>query len=258
MKSAFALVTDPYERKARLYPALLVLLPFVAVAVALYPSSLSGLRSVATTLAAGGGLFLLAQIARTSGKRQEDSLFAAWGGKPSITILRHRDSRLSPVTKSRYHKKLAILVGGTSAPTADEEASDPGAADDTYAAWSDFLRVNARDAPNKYPLVFQENVGYGYCRNVWGMRPVGLASTGFLTAFAGGVCFYKWRSGAEAPELLAGAAALCLAMFLLWAFRFTRAWVKVPAVAYAERLVETVETYTAEAPPPRAAARKTK
>ncbi len=260
MKTAFALVTDPYERKARLYPALLVLLPFVAVILAFYPSSLSGLRSVGAAAATGGGLFLLAQLARTSGKRAEYALFAGWGGKPSIAILRHRDTRLGAVTKTRYHKKLASIVSGTSAPTPEDETRDAAAADDIYAAWSDFLRVNAREHLETYPLVFHENVSYGYCRNVWGMRPVGLVSSGGLAALAGGYCLYRWRSGADVPELVAGAAVLCLVVFLLWTVRFTRDWVKVPAVAYAERLVETVETYAAEAcpRPPRAFAKITK
>ena len=251
MKDSFALVTDPYERKARLYPALLVLSPAAAVAIAVFPSSLSGLRSLATTVAMCGGLFLLAQLARSSGKRAEKALFASWGGKPSVTIFQHRDPRLSSVTKARYHKALATIGKGTKAPTAADEERDPSAADDTYLAWSDFLRVNARDNPKKYPLVFHENVGYGYCRNVWGMRPLGIVSTGLLAALTGGYCLHKWRASGAVPEPLLGAAAFCVVLFLLWAFRFTSAWVRVPADAYAERLAETVESYVVTGGQPR-------
>lgn len=249
MKTSFALITDPYERKARLYPALLLLSPGVAVFLAFFPSSLSGIRSLATTAATCGGLFLLAQLARTSGKRKETALFASWGGKPSVTIFRHRDPRLSGVTKARYHKKLAALVSGTKSPSAEDEEKNPASADDTYSAWSDFLRVNARENAKKYPLVFHENVGYGYCRNLWGMRPLGLASSGLLTALAGAFCVQRLWAHLDVPVAVFGAGAFCLLMLLLWTFWFTREWVRIPADAYAERLAETVESFGAIAAP---------
>ncbi len=243
--TAFPLVTDPYERKARLYPALLVLAPAAAVVFAFFPASLSGFRSLATTAATCGGLFLLAQLARASGKRRETALFESWGGKPSVTIFRHRDRRLSAATKTRYHKKLVALVKGTKAPSPADEERNPASADDTYAAWSDFLRVHARDNPKKCPLVFYENVGYGYCRNVWGMRPPGIASSGASAIVAAGLCVREWRAHSTVPDAQLGAFVFSVLLLSLWAFRFTRAWVRVPADAYAERLAETVESLAA-------------
>ena len=80
-----SLVTDPYERAARLYPALLALLPML---IALASTSVFG-KPLATQLlalsGACGAAYLLANISRMLGKAQEEKLYAKWGGTPTHT-----------------------------------------------------------------------------------------------------------------------------------------------------------------------------
>lgn len=234
------LVTDAYDRQARLYPALLLIAPVVAAVVALTAAKLTGFESLAVGIVGMGGSFLLTQLARDAGKKGERKLFELWGGLPSIVIFRYRDSRLDAITKVRYHKKLATLVKEAKAPTPEEEQADPTAADNVYSAWSTYLRVNTRDT-KKHSLLFQENVSYGYRRNVWGLRPIGIASS----LLAGAVCFvivyldHKETGAIDRSQLAAG--AFSTVMFLLWSFRFSSAWVRVPADAYAARLAECAE-----------------
>src|SRR5271170_428316 len=167
------LITDGYERKARLYPGLLLVAPVVITLVGVASAKLSTLESLGTVAAGCGGAFLLTQLARDAGKRCEKDLFEAWGGMPSIAVFRHRDSLIDVLTKARYHGCLVALVKGAKAPTPEEEAADPAGADQVYSAWSSYLRVHTRDT-KKYPLLFQENVSYGYRRNVCGLRPLGI------------------------------------------------------------------------------------
>jgi hypothetical protein len=108
-------------------------------------------------------------VTRDAGKKREQSLFASWGGMPSVAIFRHRDPRIDGITKYRYHKTLGGLVEGAKAPSVANEEADPSAADRVYQAWSTYLRVNTRDT-KKYSRLFQENVSYGYRRNLWGLR----------------------------------------------------------------------------------------
>jgi len=230
------LVTDGYERKARLYPALMVLLPIVVAVVAILPSNVSAFQSLVGLVAGCGGVFLLSQLARDAGKNGERMLFERWGGLPSVAIFRHRDPRLDAITKARYHKKLATLVKGSKATSLAEESANPTAADQTYTAWSTYLRVHTRDV-KKYSLLFQENVNYGYRRNLWGLRTIGIVSTTLATA-ALGCRIYQMPGG----EIVIGALALTTVCLLLWIFRFTAEWVRIPADAYAERLAETVDT----------------
>jgi hypothetical protein len=80
-------------------------------------------------------------------------------------------------------------------------------------------------------------VNYGYRRNLWGLRTIGIVST-TLAAAALGYRIYQMSGG----EILIGALALTVVFPLLWIFRFTAEWVRIPADAYAERLAETVDT----------------
>lgn len=241
------LITDSYERKARLYPALLLVVPVMVTAGILLSAKLSALQSFGVAILGCGGAFLLTQLARDAGKEGEKGLFEKWDGLPSVAIFRHRDARLDSIIKARYHKKLATVVKGTKAPTVEEEQDDPAAADQVYNAWSTYLRVNTRDT-KKYSLLFQENVNYGYRRNVWGLRPVGIATYAVCCLVAGARLYQLYNTTGKISEGVAGAFAFGLVLLALWAVRFSADWVRIPADAYAERLAETVETLGAKIP----------
>jgi hypothetical protein len=235
------LITDSYERKARLYPGLLLVAPIVIILIGMSSAKLSKLESLGTALAGCGGAFLMAQLARDAGKKCEKSWFEAWGGMPSVAAFRHREGLIDSITKARYHAHLTVLVKDAKAPTLEEEAADPSSADQVYSAWSSYLRVHTRDT-KKFPLVFKENISYGFRRNVCGLRPIGIVVSSL--SFAAGVAwlYHLHLSGVTATPEAIGALACALVFLLLWVFRFTPDWVRIPADAYAERLAETVDS----------------
>jgi hypothetical protein len=235
------LVTDGYERKARLYPALLLIAPIVITIVGVASTTLSTLESFATVLTGCGGAFLLTQLARDAGKKREKHFFETWGGLPSVAIFRHRDTRIDAITKARYHKQLSTLVKGTKAPSPEDEVAEPAMADQVYNAWSSYLRINTRDT-KKYPLLFQENISYGYRRNVYGLRPLGIVVSS-LSLAGGAIWLYHLHSTTGTISAESVGALICVfVILLLWAFWFTPNWVRIPADAYAERLAETTDS----------------
>lgn len=235
------LATDGYERKARLYPALLLVAPIVVTAIGVASAKLTMFESFTTVAAGCGGAFLLAQLARDSGKRCEKNLFEAWGGLPSVVVFRHRDTRIDAITKIRYHKQLSGLVKGTKAPSPEDEAADPPKADQIYTAWSSYLRVHTRDT-KKYSLLFQENVSYGYRRNIYGLRILGVVVSAMSSIVTVVWLYHQYAVAGRVSEEAVGGFTCSLVILLLWVFRFTSSWVRVPADAYAERLAETVDS----------------
>jgi len=159
---------------------------------------------------------------------------------PSVSIFRHRDTRLDSITKARYHKLLSAQVNGTKAPTIGEEQENPALADGIYKAWSHYLRVNTRDT-KKFSLLFHENVNYGYRRNTWGLRPIGISISLLCTISSGARLWYIPNTTGQLGQEIMGALGLSILFVALWLFRFTTDWVRVPADAYAERLAESVE-----------------
>ena len=237
------LITDGYERKARLYPALLLFMPVAVVVGCGLGTSVSRAEAVCAVVVSCGALLLLAQIARDAGKRKERSLFDRWGGVPSVCIFRHVDARMDAITKARRHKRMSGLVKEAKAPSADEETADPIAADGVYTAWSTYIRVNTRDT-RKYALLFQENINYGYRRNLWGLRPTGIAMTSVSLVGAVAWLYFRYRSAGQISVELIIASVVALILLPLWLFRFTADWVRVPADAYAERLAEAIDSLT--------------
>ena len=115
------------------------------------------------------------------------------------------------------------------------------AADAVYAAWSNYLRIHTRDT-KKYGLLLKENVSYGYRRNLWGLRPIGIAIS-VSCGIACGVRLYVLRESTNAFDgPLAAAIGVSVLFLFLWVYRFTQHWVRVPADAYAERLAGATET----------------
>lgn len=230
-------ITDPYERKARLYPALVALCPVVLVLYTWFGSDFDWKAFVAV-LGPLAVVPLLCQLARDRGKTRETALYVSWGGMPSVTILRYADDRLSKLAKGKYHAELAARTGAT-APTEQAEAENPTDADDIYRMWSDHLRTNTRDV-NRYPLVFKELVNYGFRRNLLGLKPIslGLCILTMIATVVHGVLQFKADMQVSAIDV---AAFLVIAgLTLVHALWVVPRWVRIPADAYAKELVETL------------------
>jgi len=238
------LITDPYNRRARLQPALLALLPVAMVALILFP----GLESKAATLigivAYFGGATWLTQVGRDRGKRLETGLFASWGGMPSVSLLRHRDTRISTITKQRYHAFLNKNVPNLTLPSAEEEANDPATADDTYISVTDWLLTVTRGRPES-KLLFEENMNYGFRRNFWALRPIALLADSALVAIVvmphitivpeNGITIIDLKNA----TLIALGVIM---MHMLIVLAATKRWVRTPADAYAKQLLSACDT----------------
>src|SRR5437868_4623747 len=74
---------DSYARKARIYPALLTVLPIGVTATGVFLKSPPWWGSIAALATFSGVFFFGAVVGRTRGKEKEESLFQSWGGPPS-------------------------------------------------------------------------------------------------------------------------------------------------------------------------------
>ena len=103
------------------------------------------------------------------GKAREPQLFQAWGGKPSVAMLRHGDRRLSSSDKGRYRAFLERSVPGLKLASPRQEQRSREQADDGYQGATTWLLAQTRDR-SKFELLFRENMNYGFRRNLWALR----------------------------------------------------------------------------------------
>lgn len=123
-------------------------------------------------------LYAFSDLARRLGKKLEPDLFRKMGGKPSTAMLRFRDGEFDRGTKAKWLAFLSKKVGDKPPEEAEEQA-DHAAVDRYYDRCGDWLREHTRDQ-KKFKLIFEENVTYGFRRNLLGVKWPGLALNAFV------------------------------------------------------------------------------
>ena len=233
-------ILDIYNLRARLLPAVIGIAPAIAVAAISISWSEVSLPQVIATAAVAVLFVAASDIARRMGKRFERNMFVSTGGRPIMTLLRHADPVLETRTKERYRAYLAKQLG-EAPPSAEEEERDPAAADAFYDRCGVWLREHTRDK-SKFRILFEENMTYGFRRNLYGLRWLGLA----LNALVVAVCVYllspygTWISETTRSEIFAvlTIAAIHALYFLLFV---TRLSVEEASNQYARQLVLSCE-----------------
>ena len=239
---------DRYDILARITPGLLApLVPGLSLLIA-FPQIVAGnvYRAIGSGFVMIGLLYLFASMARSRGRAVQNKLKQQWGGFPTEIILRFRDNTIETPTKLAYHAALQELSPDFTLPDASAEAQDPDAADGIYRAAIRRL-IDLRRGP-KYPLIFNDNISYGFWRNLLGMRGAAIllatcASAAIVAARLAQITTSNtslWAIARDAPAAqMAAFALLCLwIVFLLFVVRPPRVW--DAGVAYAERLLASL------------------
>ncbi len=230
---------DRYTRRARVVPVLLVILPGALAAIAWFPEVKTWWGAISGLLIGCGIPGLLAQLGRDAGKRKEAALYASWGGKPTTRFLRHRDAP-NKVILIRRHRKLQELVSDIHIPSEREEAANPSGADEVYDACVGVLRQKTHDR-KQFPILYEELVSYGFRRNLWGMKPLGI-TVGVVGVLAISVLIALHVCQVRPlPPVAILTAAGEVFMLAVWLFWITPAWVRIQAETYAEQLLASME-----------------
>lgn len=235
---------DKYSLRARHLPTLLVVSGPLMVASLLFPKVFERMSASATSIGWSISLsivllFFISHVLRQRGRAVERRLTAKEGGLPTTCWLRHRDSNVDPVTKARYHTFLGKSVPGLQVPTQSHEQQRPAMADDIYRSAVKWLLENRRDS-TKYALVLEENVQYGFRRNMLGSKWIAIVLC--LLPLIGAYAWGAYRG--VYPELDTDhIAAISIAALAVvgWAFFVTDEWVRDASHGYARALLATCE-----------------
>ena len=241
MNNISGLISDPYDRKARLSPALLALLPFIFLCISLFPEIQSTWSTIWGLVVYCGSIMLLVHVGRNRGKALELSLFQEWGGKPSVAMLRHCDTRLAQAEKNRYRAFLERKVPKLKLASPEEEEKSLAQADDGYESATTWLLTHTRD-PKRFRLIFQENINYGFHRNIRGLKPIAIILDIIVITILLIWCISLWTGEVLSTLNSIGiygqiTGILVIPHLLLFLFLIKRDWIRVPAEAYARQLL---------------------
>jgi hypothetical protein len=233
-------VLDPYERKARLAPAMLAALPVaMSLAAGLWGPDRAALGAFAAMTVEFGVPLALANHTRRRGKAVEWTLWASWGGSPTTRAIRHRGDE-NPHRRELVRAKLAALAPEVALPSPEDELADPDDADRRYEAATEVARNWIRNTPAGR-LVFAENCSYGYHRNLFGLRPLGRAMAWAALGLAITMLAATAFDLIEASVLLVGGAIVIdLGAIVLWTSHVGPAPVEEAAKSYAAAFLGAV------------------
>jgi len=185
----------------------------------------------------------------TRGNLLQDRLFLKWGGAPTTIIMRHSDNRLDKYTKDRYIKKLDALISNFKPISLEHEQSDPNNADEMYRTAANYLRERTRDI-KQFPLIFKENISYGFSRNIMAFKILGALFTLLSIVTSLYLIWHSYFMGSDksfdilifsVPFLYDGLLVILLFTLFLWIFTVTEKWVEIRAFAYAKALLSACE-----------------
>ena len=249
---------DPYTLRARVQPALVVVLPLGFLMFALLPGHHFFVTAFFALLGAAGGTSVVAQLGRDPGRKKELALWQSWGGSSTTRLLRHRHIE-GDVELPLGLRRQVERWWDQPLPTEEEERADPTKADTRYEEVISHLREATRDT-GKFSLVFAELTDYGFRRNLWGLRIAGtlIAVTLFLFSWYLFV-FTVWGRPWPEPwqEVLVNPDSVAVirlivaitnsAFAALWIFWVKPRWVKAAADRYARQLIMSVIALRADA-----------
>jgi len=253
-----------YTLLARVQPALLVALPLALLTLAWVPGGFLDRGVLWGLIVAGGGTGFLARLARDRGVSKQEGLFDEWGGRTTTRMLRYKvrcQDSTSPdwpnnATVNRWHSKLKDMnLTGAHIPQ-DEQEEGPES-DDVYAEVVGILSEQTRDQ-TKFEVVFEENINYGFRRNLWAMWLIGITIAAFSfaavvalivadflvdTPATASLSWYEklLSSNSSTLPIRLVSGLVILAVLYSWVLIINKNWVKVADERYARRLLAQID-----------------
>lgn len=227
-------LSDPYERRARFFPALLSVLPLAPISAALGGPLLEWLK----LLLAGVGIWAvvavtLSHVASACGNRQQARLWPDWPhDSPTNRWLHPKERSVSEQQRNLWYAAIERAVGLSlnQIKSGKKEAERRATINDAIKA----LRDRFWGAPEAERLR-HHNIEYGFARNLTGLRIVWVSFSAL--SCAGCWVAYLTSSG---PLLWCVVSTVVLVLCLLLAYVVLPGYVKKKAHYYAEAFYGTL------------------
>lgn len=229
---------DAYERRARLAPGLILILPVAITIAALGLRHNTIIAALVSLLSLAGGPLILAAHVRQRGVTLQARLYEKWGGPPSTIKLRLTSADPPGPVQAKFRKDTQ-RVSGQTLPKWAEQQADAARADETYSVALAALRSKTGADRKKFFLVFAEVKNYGFERNLFAVRFEALVLCLLCLVGLGaalGVAIHD-HSHVHRTDLIIG-LAIVAATTLFWLFWPSERRVRRTGDIYAERLLE--------------------
>jgi hypothetical protein len=226
---------DPYERRARVAPGLLALLPLAVAVAAVGLRDAPVVATLLSVLSLAGGPVLLSAYVRQCGLDAQEALWARWGGSPTLQALRCRTAATGSLQRDQWRGAIERV---TAIPllSARAERANPEKADEAIEVAVAQLREATRDEKT-FPLVSAELKNYGFERNLYGMKRTGIVVSVLAVAAVAIVVAVRLVDHAEVGVPVLG-VAVNLILLLGWVLLPSEKRTRSTAEKYSHQLLQ--------------------
>ena len=222
-------VFDSYNLRARISVYIIIITPAILTLYALYePIRSISFSAVLLAILAAFANYLFAMQRHIKKSRKYENTAASF--------LHLSDSHLDQITKQRYYSKLASLDESFKTFNSPSETDEFKATCASAVSW---LRNNTRD--NK--LVQEENILYGFYRNLCAFKPIGI----IFTIIAFGVQILNTLPAASITDIFQSKTIIVLLLIdllflIFWIAGVNKKTLKAVAEKYAIALLGALDS----------------
>lgn len=220
---------DAYNIRARLSASIILLSP-IAVTVFLC------FNEVATIASSSAFVFVLLAftnyipILQRHSHRKIDKINYA------SELLLPDDKTIDPITKGRYYRKLASIDDSFSP---FNNPVDTPALKKCCDSTVEYLRAHTRENH----LVLEENINYGFCKNLFANKVIGIIICSFLMLCVGIYALVNFNCVKDIPTKYYYAFVFNCVILLFWIFGVTKNILKSTAIRYAKTLIAAIDSF---------------
>lgn len=231
---------DLYTIKARLAPAIIAVAPSMALLIAIISIKSFDASQVWATIGLLVVLFALSNVSREAGKRVQYRVYRDNDGWPTFDPIYYEDRTFGDEAKLKYLNFLSEKLGRPF-PSMLDAASNPLAARQFYNEAATWLREATRDT-NQFRILYDENITYGYFRNLLGLKWISLS----LNLAVMTICFLviyqyvPWFNDVAASLHYVLAVSIVHGLYIV--FGVTEARMRSASSRYARQLLLACET----------------
>ena len=220
---------DSYHIRARLCPSIILFSPFAITAFFCFDEVFSLASSaivISLFLAFTNYLPILQRL--TQNRKQPFVNYAA-------ELLTLQDSTLDPITKQRYYNKLASLdesFSAFSSPSGSPEFND------CCASAVRFLRERSREKH----LIQEENINYGFCKNLYMSKNAGVFFCVFCNILIAGYARMRFGVFLGLPLELYFSFSINCFLLLFWILGVNKRIMRDSSIYYAKTLLSILDS----------------
>ena len=222
-------VFDAYNIRARLSVSILVLAPIAITLFSIFDET----RSFATS-----SIIIFVLLALTNYVpilQRRISKWKEFKANYAADMLLLQDKTFDTVTKNRYYKKLASLNEAFSLFMFPDDS-------EKFHKCCESAVLYLRSHTRENQLVQEENINYGFCKNLLSSKPAGIIICLICLSFATGYSICNFGSISNIPVQNYLALISDLVLFFFWVFGINSKILELAAKRYAKAIIMAIDT----------------